>query len=397
MLRALSIVLLSAVAAAAQLPNDPWYQVVTLATNDSFPHGTKFIQGASGSNYLAVTTRGGGLVPARVMFFDANNISNYSVISFSTNRYSYAPECVVVSNKLYVMMVGYSGGSSASTNWTITVVDPDTLATNDIVPSNTTFPCSDLGSIATDGTNLFVVNGEYSVGKFAFDGSLIASNYLGAENTGFPLCDWIWKGQNGHALWWDGTNFLITGNGTTCATNTSFIIMAPDLSFTQGRMNGLAFTNGVALKMTDDLCSVGPWAFMGTELDVLGRIHLFNTTTLQHAAVDTGMANSGLCFGTFPEGHYVWATWALGYLSRIDTRTVESPGIVRVDNFTLGEQRPSFNELVVTTNNGTRVYYATSFAAPSQVFRFSQPQLYSVQASTTNGALLNQPTLLVTQ
>jgi hypothetical protein len=391
----LSIMLLSTIAATAQLPNDPWYQAVTLATNDSFPHGTKWIHGDSGSNYVAVTTRAGGLIPARVMFFDCNNISNYSVVTLTTNRHSYAPECVVVSNKLYVMMVGLSGGSTRTTNWTITEINPDTLDARDIVTNNVMWGASSLGSMGTDGTNLFVLDGAYGISKFDFGGNLVASNYLGASADG-AICDWIWKGQAGHAMYWDGEQFLVTGNASVCS-NTSFIVLSPDLSFTQMQLVGQTFSGGSSLKLTDDLCSVGPWAFLGTELDQLGRIHLLNTDTMQHAAVETGISGAGACFGTFVDGHHVWATWALGFLTRIDTRTIESPGIVRVENFTLGEQRPLLNELIVTTNNGARVYYATSFTAPSQVFRFSQPQLYSVQASTTNGALLNQPTLLVTQ
>jgi hypothetical protein len=389
---AFPILLFSVLAASAQLPNDPYYQLLTLATNDSLIHGTKIIRGASGSNYLAATTRpNSGTNGARVMLFDVNNISNYNTLEFGTNKHAYAPECVVISNKLYVLMVGERGSSVASNYWTITQIDPDTLATNDLFES-TDFNCSLLGTIGTDGTNLYVLDGEYSVGKWSTDGTQLGSNYLGVANAGFPLCNWIWKGQIGHGIWWDGTDFLITGNSSMC-TNTSMIVMAPDLTFTQHALRGRAFTNGEVLKLTDDLCAVNGWAAVGTEFDILGRVHLFNKTTGAHAAVQTDRADSGICYGTFADPPYIWATWYLGFLTRIDTRTIDN-GVVRAQTFTLGEIRPGFNELAHYTNGTTRVYFATSWDTPTQVFRFSEPQLFSTQASYTNGVLVNNPTLL---
>jgi len=395
------IFFLLAQAAIGQIAIDPYFQSVTLPTNISRIHATGFGVGPSGSNYLACATRPTPTdTTSYFIAVNASNINQYNYFYFDTNHIHDCPQLVWINHNVYCLVTETVQTSQSQSFWGIIQINPDTLVTN-VVYSNTEWssPGSD-GSLATDGSNLYVIGG-YIIEKIATNGSVLLTNTF-KQSPFLPTNGWI--GQSGHSISFNGSKLLVAGNTRGSTGQYSIMVVNPsDLTFSWITISptnqiGTNYNSGGQpnVILTDDSTAFQDWVFEGDEGSGSGVVWCGRQSDGYSIGIETGILGTP-CYGVAFDNKYVWSEWAKGFLCRFNPAEITN-GVVEIDTVTLGTNRPIFNELVFNTNSSPTVYYATDWlttsSGPTHIYRFSSPDFYSRAWSYTNGQAYVPPTLL---
>lgn len=410
-MRYLLFILVSLTANAQLFPFDPRGISLQMPTNYAWPHGFHIVTGASGSNYLAVTSRNGLASAWRFKLDDFSYVAtNYT--ASDPNCYG-IPEFCVISNMIFFPMAGTNDPNVSSTiypytNWSLVRINPDTWVTETVLkPGQTGVQFCENGSCDTDGTNIYVVSGgPFAIAaKFGTNGTQIWTNYIGVSPQD---TNHTWQGKDPHEVRWDQWNYTlwVSDNFPTLYKNNNAVSLK-QISPVDGSCTywAVAFSNTIpttskwtpatGVKITDDLAVTPEWVFLGDESGAHGCILGWNKATHQSIGINTGLANivDQANYGLWYVPPYVWGAWSGGYLSRFKVDAGLTNGLVQVDTFTIGGNtevlRPAdpvnhkFNEFATT--NGE--VFVSTWWSTSTVYRASILNPNATVWSTTNGVL----------
>jgi hypothetical protein len=295
-------------------------QVVTLASGRNQIHALVLAK-----NRLFATTQ---TSPSYLIRFNnLEDLTDQTEIQFAndgahngSDSMVYVPE----TDRLYVQFDG--------TPVTIAEVNPDTLATTDVISNAGK---SDANTICSDGTNLYIgVRGSNEVLKYRLSDFTLQGTAT------------LTRGSV-HASLYDGTDLFVTGStspGWVSRITTSSMTVAETADFATG-MN----------IPTDDLTSVGDYLWVGCEisndLSVL-RIAKAALTTQTKVAY-----TSNNVFGMHYDGRYIW---------------IGGGGLYCIDPDTLDQAEMSWpvgstpNEIV---SDGSGRLFLSAYTSPAQVAR----------------------------
>ncbi|MBD3343680.1 MAG: hypothetical protein GF401_01305, partial [Chitinivibrionales bacterium] len=281
-------------------------ETVTLNISQMDVHGFKYI----GGYYFACTHT----LPSKLLRFNADDLSEYSEITFTPDHYA-ADELVYASStkKIYLVF-------AYSTVLRIAEIDPYTMEYNEDKIVDTKNYTSGGQTITTDNEYLYVgaryTQTDSKIIKYSLS---TFSNTPSAEITLVPAFGRI------HAMQYQDGFLWATGTATPpwiLKVNTT------DLSIDQE-----AFIDGI--KPTDDFAYTGSYVFVGLETDYTheksGVIYRISTADIaQMYPIYTGKkggVNEGIghCYGVQYYGGYVWAVFATspGTLTKIDPVSLE--------------------------------------------------------------------------
>jgi hypothetical protein len=287
-------------------------ETVTLNIGESFVHGTTYAEG-----YFFASTR---TIPAKLLRFSANNLSDYADITFSTGHDG-ADQVVYVPSKrkLYVVF-------ASDSNITIAEVDPFTMAYTEEKIKDTKHGATSFGhggnqSITSDGSYLYVLNCMWDTTKI-YKYSLTSFSSVPVDiavmDTGYTY---------GHSIEYSETDGMLYATNCTSSPWAAKVNPASMKIVQESHYDGATFTDDFGLNQ--DYLFAGMEAYYNSPYSgVVFRISRNNLT--QMVPVNTGSKGNstnfdGQCYGVRYYGNYIWAVFASspGTLTRIDPVSLE--------------------------------------------------------------------------
>jgi hypothetical protein len=328
---------------------DPTLATVTArtgTTSDSFtlpagydkPHGVLVYREHL---YLGMRT-----TPARISKHNINNLADVSYLTLPNDGYhSQAEQMVETGGWIYAL-------HSHDTRITVSKIDPTSLTATDFV-SDTSHGASprNSGSIATDGTHLYVLCSS-SFSSWLDKYSLVDGSKSGSVQ--------ISRRPAGHAMRYDSSTGKLYAFGGTILLTSGWVARVDPTTLTVERSVDLAGL-GTQYGMTDDFAISGDYLWAAGEAAPRGPVRILKSDLSQVTRVEYGTGSDPYCVMEDPDG---WI-WMLQSASTNNCVRINPSNLSEVFRYSLATTP---NELV-PMGDGTYLY--TTFTSPAQVHRWN--------------------------